>query len=350
MCYEIMILYMKRSLLVSLLGIFVLSGFSQVSERQIGRYIYLWDVTLSMQGYNNETPDIWDDVVKIITNHIGSISDESTELVVLPFQEEILTEKINESWNERATSNGKAKMYEHINDAKNKFKDISYTNISGPFKQTMDRYIDSKRNNVVILLTDGKQSNKYGGQSQLLDLLSKWDAYAHENNAYLIYVMLTDEARDYDVIKELNKTDRGEALLPEEVIDFKLIEVSPIRQVSFNIIDDSDIHITLNKSTKDPLPDGLRFAVKSSENSFIEIYEEVEVVNNILNVSLKHNVHELRDKMGAIENMSIPLTLELLNSAEGQKNDHKRVVLTRNDVDLKLINKIQKKMTIQLKR
>ena len=53
--------------------------------------------------------------------------------------------------------------------------------------------------------------------------------------------------------------------------------------------------------------------------------------------------------MDVAENVSIPLTLELLNQNEIQQQHHKRLILTQNEVELVLINKIQQLLTISFK-
>ena len=63
----------------------------------------------------------------------------------------------------------------------------------------------------------------------------------------------------------------------------------------------------------------------------------------------KITTKELKDKMDVAENVSIPLTLELLNQNEIQQQHHKRLILTQNEVELVLINKIQQLLTISFK-
>ena len=72
---------------------------AQQSRLKNERRIYLWDVTLSMKGYQERTPDIYDKVITALEKDINSIIDEQTEVWVLPFQTNIL-----ERWG--ATSHG----------------------------------------------------------------------------------------------------------------------------------------------------------------------------------------------------------------------------------------------------
>ena len=75
---------MKRLLFSSVFCVFCLFVFSQKYAKDI-RQTYLWDVTLSMKGFGG-APDIYDAVVDVMIKDIESISNERTEIVVVPFQ------------------------------------------------------------------------------------------------------------------------------------------------------------------------------------------------------------------------------------------------------------------------
>lgn len=338
-------------LIMALAGWTLTCAAQEMPEVHVDRRIYLWDVTKSMQGYNG-APDIWDNVTTFIKKDIQNISDESTELVVLPFQKKILAE-----WTVKATQKGKAEMMRHIDGAKQKFDTVTYTNISGLFKQTMDKHIDPSRNNLVILLTDGNQSDIYGGQQAWRNLLSEWHGFAKENNAYMIYLMLTQAAEDEKIKNTLNQ-ETGDVVSPDEPLVFEFMDVYPAQQVESNITESADwveIHIPLEKSKKgQSMPDGVRMAVRSEPDAPIAVDEETEVVKGAVKdelvVRLKYSVKELKDIMYDSETMSVPLTLELLNRAEIQQEHNKRLILKRNRVELVLINKIEKRLTIKLKR
>ncbi len=97
------------------------------------------------------------------------------------------------------------------------------------------------------------------------------------------------------------------------------------------------------------IPDDVLLSVKAGENTLIEIEEQVGVKDEMVKLKLKYTSKELKDKMDVAENVSIPLTLELLNQNEIQQQHHKRLILTQNEVELVLINKIQQLLTISFK-
>lgn len=363
---------MKKFFLFLLFCGFTQNGFSQpddvlgdeanVSERRIpnvkvDRCIYLWDVTKSMQGHdkykpNNYNPerDIWDPVVKWLKNDIEHISDENTELYILPFQENILVDDLK-AWSGKATKADKAKLMKMIDGTKTAFSTVTGTNIVDPFREVMNKYIDKSRNNMVILLTDGKH-NGTGGQEAWRNLLSTWHPYAKEHNAFLTYVMLTAEAMDDQISSVLNPAT-GQ-IISSDAARADQINIKPVQHVRLNVTDSVDvvkIRIPLENTKKGlPIPDGVRVAIKSADDSIIVVDEEVEVADELLTVQLAYSAKELKNIMDVETIANVPLTLELLNYDEILQKYNIRVVLMFSSVDLMLINKIQKKLTITLKK
>ena len=125
-----------------------------------------------MQGYKNKTQpydksiDVWDDVIKFLKDDINAITDSSTELIMLPFQTQIL-----DKWQVKATTEGKNELFQKIDGAKAQFQALTKTNIAGPFEEAKKQYVSQNMNNLIILLTDGSQSEPFGGQEQWLSLL-----------------------------------------------------------------------------------------------------------------------------------------------------------------------------------
>jgi len=93
----------REIILVLVITCFFLQDAAAQSKTQ--RRIYLWDVTLSMKGYKGLTPDIYEDVVRFLKREITSLTDEFTEIIVLPFQEDVL-----EHWVVNATELGKKEI------------------------------------------------------------------------------------------------------------------------------------------------------------------------------------------------------------------------------------------------
>lgn len=363
---------MRKICIFFLFCLFALTGFCQETAKtadvargagrtlptvKIDRCIYLWDVTKSMQGHDkttqqyNQELDIWDQVVRWLKDDIDHISDENTEIYILPFQERILVDD-PVAWSGKASKADKAKMMKKIDGAKNQFSNLSNTNISGPFQEVMDRYIDKSRSNMVILLTDGQQSRNFGGQEAWRRLLAKWHPFAKEHNAFLTYVMLTKEAQD-DEIDDVLEPSTGQ-VIEADAARADQINIRPVPQVKVNVSGESDdvvLRIPLENNKKSMrIPEGVRISVKTAVDSVITVDEEATVADDMLTVRLPYTSKELKEIMDTETVMNIPLVLELLNYDEILRKDNVRVVLMFNTVDLALINKIQKKLTITLKK
>ena len=99
---------MKRILLGFVILLLSLSLQAQGQFKDV-RQTYLWDVTLSMKGYNG-APNIYEKVVDVMVKDIQSITNERTEIVVIPFQDT----KYCDVWRAFATEEGKADIIRHI--------------------------------------------------------------------------------------------------------------------------------------------------------------------------------------------------------------------------------------------
>lgn len=346
---------MKRYICILSFFAFVLPCFAQMPDAGIDRRIYLWDVTMSMQGYDSNAPknynadiDVWDKVVAFLKKDIGNITDASTELILLPFQEEIL-----DCWTVRATAEGKAELIRRIDESKRRFKNITNTNIAYPFSEVKEKYIDPKFNNLLILLTDGQHSERFGGKAVWLELLSSWQAYARDTNAYLIYFMVTEAANDKDIVDAVDNKDCSELVSATGIIP-EFIDLYPAKTVNFNIKDDFEkgVYIQFDNSKRAvPLADGIKIAVKSSPEARISIDNlEAVIENGKINFRLPYSVEELKEILNEEELVNVPLTLELLNQDEIQNNCGQKIFLKRNTVSLVLINKIEKVLNIRIKR
>lgn len=318
-----------------------------LEDRAIDRRIYVLDVTLSMHGYKGNTPNVWPEVVNWLETDINSISDPSTELIVLPFQVGIL-----EHWKFNATEAGKAELLAKIKDAKNKFTTPTDTNISGPFCEAKEKYVTADRNNIVILLTDGEQSPEFGGQANLMKHLVNWNKDAKSNNDYLIYFMVTQAAQNEGIVNALKGKEFSDVVNPSDVIP-TFMDISPQAKLRFNIKDDQDqgLFIPINTSKKGvKLASGIKIAITAETDAPIEIDETAEIDDNKLHITPKYDFDELKAYFGTNESMNITLKYELVNQEDIKNNAHQIIFLTRGSSNLELVNKIEKSLKIRLKK
>ena len=201
----------KSVILFSLFAFLSLSIFAQEAPQH--RVVYLWDVTKSMHGYKepggtnkvvtvaqkdmliehyHKEYDIYDQVVEALIQYIKSY-DATTEIVVVPFNDEILTDCV---WRERATIEGKirleAKIRRFFNDK------ITRTNIHKAFDYANGLFDGSKlpkakKQSELYILTDGEHNAT--PKEQFYSMLSTWCAdVADKYNVKGYYFLLTDQA------------------------------------------------------------------------------------------------------------------------------------------------------------
>lgn len=306
------------------------------------RRIYLWDVTLSMKGYQDKTPNIYDKVIAALEKDINSIKDEQTEIWVLPFQTKIL-----DKWNVKATNIGKKDLISRIRNFKN--DDVTNTNITVPMKEVVKDIIKADKRNVLILLTDGNQNAKGYPLETLLDVIHKWCSFAEENDAYAFYVMLTQFAQNDKLIEAIDETCRMSKIISEEGnIDFNFVELLPQTNYKYNIKDDAGKKLSIQFDSKKfvNIPEDLQIHCYCGPNDYIEIEEVTSIVNGVLNISVKHkqSYDSLKENLPQDTNEKIMLYFEIENA-----DKHQLVSLLNKECCLELINKPEKVLKVYVK-
>lgn len=72
--------------LIAALSVVCAFAWAQNAKVKDIRQTYLWDVTHSMKGKLKPNPNIWQPDKDALVADTQAISDESTEIVVIPFQ------------------------------------------------------------------------------------------------------------------------------------------------------------------------------------------------------------------------------------------------------------------------
>ena len=317
---------MNRLLISIAFLCFVATLAAQKSQRRI----YLWDVTLSMKGYEG-APDIYDEVRDFLIEDIrNNIRDENTEIVVLPFQENIL-----ERWIARADEAGKNEIIRRISSYNNNI--VTSTNIVGPIIEVKASIIKDDRENLFLLLTDGTQSRRFGGRSELDKEVRTWAEYARINDATPVFVMLTQEARgDLTELEPAFKAG-GWTLVSDFII------LRPPHFVTYSIVDDRGQSV--NVQFIGSALSGVQIGIYADENEYIAINQKCMVNNGMFsfNVDFKQPESTLREMLP--EKMQIPLRLEIANQNEMMRNGS-MITINPYRIVLELINKPEKKLII----
>ncbi len=350
---------MKRIVCVLLFAALMLQSLAQTPDASIDKRIYLLDVTKSMIGIvvkdeieiHNEDNNVWEKVAAFLRTDIENITDPSTRLIVIPFNDKVCCD---DCWEEQATVEGKSKLMRKINGVKDRWlsegAEATKTNIVAPFSYAKNKYIDPRCNNLLILLTDGQDN--VNGQLAWLQLLSSWQVYARDNNAYLIYFMVSDAANDKKIANLIENKECSDLVFPTgKIPDF--IDLYPSKAVNFNIKDDIEdgVYIQFDNSKKSlKLANGVKVSVKSLPGAKVSVDCSAEIEDGKINIRLPYTTQELRTLLCDEDTVHVPLTIELLNQDEIQSGYNQKIFLKRNTVDLVLINKIEKVLTIKLKR
>lgn len=300
------------------------------------RRIYLWDVTLSMKGFEGKTPDIYEEVVKAIKTDINSISDEDTEIIVLPFQTSIL-----EEWKEKATEQGKKNIIQKIEKYKN--NQVTNTNICLPLTTVMQKYISKEKRNVLLLLTDGKHTpTAEYPKDCLIELIRQWCEFASQNDSYAFYVMLTQFAKDEELIRVINESCRINAV---EGTNINFIELYPYTIGKYNIKDDEGKTWLAKVESKKNIriPDGIKIKLKVIDDKYFDVDTIVDLKDYSFKFNLRqrYTYEELKEILPDEENRHVRIAISIANQQE-----FPLVSLLLDEIDFEYVYKPEKTLKI----
>lgn len=178
------------------------------------RIVYLLDVTLSMHGYTNKnTPeknvyldynhtelgkmkgysadsDIYDDLITQLINDIGN-TNSSTEIFVIPFNNEVLKDKIISGF---GSDDGKNEIISKISSLT--VKDTTKTNLLAPFQYAEDEILQkaTKKGSRLVMITDGLHNQVKPSVKEFYKLLDQWCNFSETYNVTGMYIALGKEA------------------------------------------------------------------------------------------------------------------------------------------------------------
>ena len=272
---------MKRPLLtlIALLGFTM--AFAQSGNVKDVRQTYLWDVTLSMQGKAPGCPNIWEPVKEALIADIQQISDDRTEIVVIPFQHIALDE-----WREPATAAGKANLIAKIKGYKIPLHNFNghmttMTCLYEPLKYVVDKVLSPDKVDILKLMTDGVPDEH---EKEYEQLLASWCEIAKAKDAYGFYIMLTSQAAEGKaVLEKINPCRFGVV----DVSDMENTSVSTVLltaqlSIAFNVREDYGQPLTLKYAHNGTgsIQPGYKVHIYTYENSYIQVDEVVELTES----------------------------------------------------------------------
>lgn len=303
------------------------------------RLTYLWDVTLSMKGCNG-SPNIYDKVVTAMIKDIESITNERTEIVVVPFQ----NSKYCDVWKEFATPQGKANLKSKIKAYKN--DNVTNTNISAPLQYAIDEIFTTDKIDIMKLMTDGVDNVD---PNKLKHILDNWCQIAKSKDVYGYYILLTDAAKENgDLIIKLKEICNFETV---DLSDGDMSGIGDIRQL--NVSATKGIGLVINVRDEYGEPKSVKFSsyggdvqpgykvhFKTEDNHYIEIDEVVTMDENYSFEVYPKFKRSKSDMMAMSWESYNDITLQMTPvSTDGP---HKNTRLLDESTRVQLINKPEK--------
>ena len=302
------------------------------------RYIYLWDVTLSMKGYGG-APDIYDDVVEYLYDGIDGLPNgKNREIIVCPFQEEIL-----DTWKEVCTIEGKNNMKKRISNFNN--DSVTCTNLVDPLKYVEHNYVDTNYITAIYLLTDGNQNAKNASESfeHYLDC-SKW---SRENRfSHLIIIKLIP-----NILENIGTGDGYDVLEGQEIS----LEITPTNRINYNIIEANkngcqEIKVAFSPNpTDETIPEGVKIRVHSAQNSIIKVDEILTIENGTLTIPLNYDYEDLKTSYQGKESMMLYYDIQKDSQRIKRDKDVYVISVASSMTKVDVVNEPQKTLKITLK-
>ena len=340
------------------------------------RRIYVWDVTLSMIGKGGQ--DIWDITKKAINDDIESIYDKNTEIIIIPFQHRLITEDMVSAYGDEG---GKKAIMDAVSGydiprlwnrqeereiVEGEAGTTTKTKLSEPLMSVVEKYLDPQKRNVIMFLSDGcSDDDVFPGDQAKFDSLVTSPALCEKLNnldSYLFYFALTESAENAN-LKEYAFKDSctGRVLYVNTdadsetsrlVIYSMLVELP--KEKSFNVAYDYDndgIEFKLQNTTSVPKEFrtlDYKLHVKSVDNDFIKIDQDVEIGSNlsfVVRPELCLSKEEMISRLGIGETI---VELEVSIPEEMKKYPYNMTSLAPGSekIYLKILNTEQNRVSI----
>ena len=221
-------LFMKRVLL--LLSLFLPSFvFGQILKE---RRVYYLDCSYSMKELK-----IWDKVRDNLKNAIDNVTDETSELIVIPFADNTQTNPILAPVSALATSEGKQKLKLMIDALPMNKSTMTYHYV--PIEDFYKNRVNVERVTYMFLMTDGQDEDK--AQRTVNELLPQWGEKFGDKNVYGFYVMLHGSAKNDKVERVINNQPH---LWKVESADVNVNLIRLQNEVVFNVKNDKSFDLS----------------------------------------------------------------------------------------------------------
>lgn len=223
-----------KTLLASLLCLFATLAVAQsVRERRV----YYIDCSWSMKEAG-----LWNPVRDNLKRAINNVSDETTELLVVPFAFDTGHHPRLHAYTALATPEGKSRLCESIDALPMSKATMTYH--SDPLRDFISSRVAGDRVTYMFLMTDGQNEERPDGATSLL---ASWGQRYGGRNVYGFYVMLNAAARNPATERVIAGQQNLWSVATADVC-INLIRLQ--RQAVFNVRSETSFDLTVHGDTR----------------------------------------------------------------------------------------------------
>ena len=244
---------------------------AKASKLMNERRIYLVDLTRSMEGYN-DAENIFDSVKKQLNNTINTLTDTTSEIIIIPFTDRPQDIYANSIANKDSILNYVANLETKPGD----------TNILDAWKKG-ESVLDPTKINYMFMLTDGVHNTGEPIDS-VYSALNNWYSKTQGRYQFAFYVLLSPSAKEQEIcrIVELSKQMW---LVPSMNIQTDFI-VGNMNQ-SVNIIETNKVKMHLTCTNPEIFNQGFRFKISLPKNDYYQIANASETIDQNGDISFE---------------------------------------------------------------
>ena len=248
---------------------------------------------------------------------IDNVSDETTELLVIPFAFNNQTNPRLSPISAKATPEGKAMIKKQITALTTYKNTMTYHYV--PIEDFYKNRVEDDRITYMFLMTDGQDEDKR--QRTIKELLPRWESRFGNKNVFGFYVMLCDDAKSGKIEQIVAK--QGHLWKVETAdVDINLIRLQS--KAIFNVRNDKYIDlpiygktkgITLNASFQPSSP--YKVTKVSQKGNNLRIY--IAVLKNVASLPVSDS-HKLTLSVNGCGQFDFLVTEEVLVKCENKKD------------------------------
>lgn len=286
--------------------------------------IYLFDVTASMEGKGSvDTPNIFANVKKQLAQAVDGITNQNTEVVIIPF-----TDKPHGVI--KNTIDNKDELLSEIDKITVKRGD---TNIADAWLSGIQE-VDTTKVNYLFMVTDGLHN--CGPEKEVLyERLKEWGEISKGKYLFAFYVMLTPYAKELEIANIVEETEQMWLI---ESMDVNVSFINSGLTLTTNVNNSKTVRINFSSNYPKIFDRNIEIELQLEDNSYYAL-TNLKSVFGLRYVEF--DIEELRPKI------EIPLEVLLNLRIRFNKENFPLVFFTPDNVSFNIVNKGIREMTIK---